>query len=70
MANPKKHHTAARRDKRRAQWKRLALPGMSKCPQCATQHVPHRICPGCGFYNGELVLTIKAKKKKGEEGQA
>lgn len=70
MANPKKHHSASRRDSRRAHWKRLAQPSLSKCPQCGTAHVPHRVCPGCGFYNGQLVLEVKAKKKKGSEGQA
>lgn len=34
MANPKKHHSASRRDSRRAHWKRLANPGISKCAQC------------------------------------
>jgi len=29
-----------------------------------------RVCPGCGFYNGQLVVAIEAKKGKGEEGQA
>jgi large subunit ribosomal protein L32 len=69
MANPKKRHTRHRRDKRRAQWKRLDLPGLSKCAQCGTQHLPHRICPGCGFYNGQLVEAIKERKGKGPEGQ-
>jgi large subunit ribosomal protein L32 len=70
MANPKKHHTASRRDSRRAHWKRLAIGNFSKCSQCGTAFVPHRVCPGCGFYKGELVVAVKAKKKKGEEGQA
>ncbi len=70
MANPKKHHTGSRRDSRRAHWKRLALPGMSKCKQCGTAHIPHRVCPGCGFYNGQLIVAIEAKKGQGEEGQA
>jgi large subunit ribosomal protein L32 len=69
MANPKKHHTAARRAMRRAHWKRLALPGFSKCSQCGTMHLPHRICPGCGFYNGQLIVAVQEKKKKGEEGR-
>lgn len=68
MANPKKHHSPSRRDSRRANWKRLAPPSLSKCPQCATAFVPHRVCPGCGFYNGQLIVAIK-EKKKSEEGQ-
>jgi len=68
MANPKKHHSASRRDSRRAHWKRLENPAFSKCAQCGTAHIPHRVCPGCGFYKGELVVAVKAKKK--DEGQA
>ena len=69
MANPKKHHSASRRDSRRANWKRLSLPGFSKCAQCGTLHIPHRVCPGCGFYKGQLVVAVAEKKKKGDEGQ-
>jgi len=69
MANPKKHHSASRRDSRRAHWKRLEIGNFSKCAQCGTMFIPHRVCPGCGFYKGQLVTAIKAKKK-GEEGQA
>jgi large subunit ribosomal protein L32 len=67
MANPKKRHTGSRRDSRRAHWKRLALPGLSKCQQCGTQRLPHRVCPGCGFYKGQLVVEVAQKKGKGEE---
>ena len=69
MANPKKHHTAARRDSRRAHWKRLPTPNLAKCVQCGTAYMPHRVCPGCGFYKGELVVAVKAKKKQ-DEGNA
>jgi len=67
MANPKKHHSASRRDSRRAHWKRLVLPGLAKCAQCGSAHLPHRICPGCGFYDGQLIKAVKEKKKP-EEG--
>jgi large subunit ribosomal protein L32 len=49
---------------------------MSKCtnPACGKMRPPHTICPHCGFYNGQLVLAPKAKKKDqhkegGEEQQ-
>ena len=67
MANPKKKHSPARRDSRRsANWK-LELGSLSKCPQCSAAVMPHRVCPACGYYKGELVLAPKVKKKK--EGQ-
>jgi hypothetical protein len=28
---------------------------------------PHTICPSCGFYNGELILPKKEKRKKGDQ---
>lgn len=66
MANPKKKHTPARRDSRRsANWK-LEMGSLSKCTQCGAAVMPHRVCPACGFYKGELVLAPKTKKK-GEE---
>ncbi len=45
---------------RRAYNSVLKLPQISKCPQCAEPHVPHRVCPACGFYKGRQVLTINA----------
>ncbi len=63
MALPKRKHSQARRDKRRAHWK-PSLSGVTRCPQCAQPVVPHRVCPHCGFYRGRQVVTIAAKKTK------
>jgi large subunit ribosomal protein L32 len=76
MPQPKRRHTRSRRDSRRsANWK-LETSGMSKCsnPACGKMRPPHTICPHCGFYNGQLVLAPKMKKKDqhkegGEEQQ-
>jgi large subunit ribosomal protein L32 len=43
---------------RRAYNSVLKLPQISKCPQCAEPHVPHRVCPACGYYKGRQVLTV------------
>jgi large subunit ribosomal protein L32 len=56
MPNPKKRHSKARRDKRRANWK-LEAPNMSLCPQCRQPKMPHRVCPTCGHYNGKEIIT-------------
>lgn len=66
MPNPKKRHSRAKRDRRRSQW-RLMLPNLGECPQCHSPKLPHRICPECGFYNGELILPKKEKKKSEEK---
>jgi len=55
MAVPKKKTSKARRDKRRANWK-LSVPGMVKCPKCHEFIMPHRVCGGCGFYNGKEII--------------
>ena len=70
MPNPKRKHTRMRRDMRRASnWKIFSL-NTSKCPQCGAPKMPHRICASCGFYNGELIIPKKEKKKaEQKEGQ-
>ena len=68
MANPKRKHTPSRRDSRRASNWRVFAQNSSKCPQCGAPKLPHKVCAGCGFYNGELVVPRK-EKKKSEEGK-
>ncbi len=57
-----------RRDMRRSANFKLVAASLSNCSNCKTAILPHRVCPSCGFYKGELVLAPKqAKKKRGEE---
>ena len=30
------------------------------CPKCGALHLPHRMCPECGTYNGRQVKEIKS----------
>ncbi len=69
MANPKKKHTPMRRDMRRSANFKLEAPSASNCSNCGAAKLPHRVCPSCGFYKGELVSPPKTRKKKGEEGK-
>lgn len=55
MAVPKRKTSKSRKNMRRANWK-LAVPGMTKCPQCQEYKMPHRICSACGFYKGVEVI--------------
>lgn len=67
MAVPKRKSSKQRSGKRRANWK-LALPGMSECPQCHKMKLSHRVCKNCGYYNGKQVITVeKDGKTKKEE---
>ena len=63
MALPKRKHSKARRDKSRTHWK-LVVPSLTKCPQCAQQVLPHRVCRFCGYYRGRQVLVINQKPAK------
>ncbi|MDT8287325.1 MAG: 50S ribosomal protein L32 [Elusimicrobiales bacterium] len=67
MPNPKRKHTASRRDSRRAQNWKLELKSLSGCPQCGAMRLPHRVCSSCGSYNGKLEVPRKEKKKEEEQ---
>ncbi len=58
MPNPKRRHSAARRDRRRAH-DALARPATSTCSNCGEAKLPHRACAHCGYYNGRPVIEGK-----------
>jgi len=58
MPNPKRRHSKARRDRRRAH-DALALPAQSTCPNCGEVKLPHRACGHCGYYRGRQVIEVK-----------
>ena len=55
MALPKRKHSKGRRDRRRAH-DSLTPAGLSVCPECQEQKLPHRACPSCGYYKGRAVV--------------
>ena len=58
MPNPKRRHSKARRDKRRAH-DALSTPATSICPNCSEAKLPHRACTHCGQYRGRDVVQVK-----------
>ena len=58
MANPKRRHSKARRDRRRAH-DALSAPPRSVCSNCGEVKLPHRACPTCGHYRGREVVEAK-----------
>ncbi len=61
MAAPKrKTHQSRTRTRKRANEKR-ALPGLTRCPSCESQILPHRACPVCGFYKDKIVKEVEVK---------
>lgn len=60
MANPKRRHSKARRDKRRTH-DALSRPGTSVCANCGEVKLAHRVCPSCGQYRGRDVIEVEDK---------
>ena len=58
MAVPKKKTSQSRRDQRRAHHA-LKGPKLVACPNCGDPHVPHRVCPECGYYKGRTAVTVE-----------
>ncbi|HLE83515.1 MAG TPA: 50S ribosomal protein L32 [Thermoanaerobaculia bacterium] len=58
MPNPKRRHSQARRDKRRAH-DALRQPPAALCENCGEARLPHRVCPHCGQYRGRDVIEVK-----------
>lgn len=61
MAVPKCKTSKARGNSRYANWK-LSTPNLVECPQCKTLVKTHVVCPKCGYYKGEQVVSAKEQK--------
>jgi large subunit ribosomal protein L32 len=59
MPNPKRRHSKARKNKRRAH-DFLTPPSFAACPNCKEMKAPHQACPHCGFYKGREVMDTSA----------
>lgn len=58
MPNPKKRHSRCKRMNRRSH-DALSKPSFTSCPQCGEPKRPHHVCPSCGTYRGNTVITKK-----------
>jgi large subunit ribosomal protein L32 len=58
MPNPKRRHSKARRDRRRAH-DFLEVDSLAECPHCHEKKMPHHACPHCGYYRGREVILVK-----------
>ena len=56
------HRVSKTRKRKRRSHMSLEVPGMVKCPNCGEMIKAHRVCPKCGYYNGEA----KVEKKEEE----
>jgi large subunit ribosomal protein L32 len=39
---------------------RYHAPQLSKCPQCGSRLIPHRVCKECGYYKGRQVVSVES----------
>ena len=58
MICPKKKTSKARRDKRRAQTWKIAMPSLVPCGKCGELAPSHRVCKSCGSYDRREILKI------------
>jgi large subunit ribosomal protein L32 len=58
---PKRKHSKGRTHRRRAH-DALSQVKLVECGSCHNLHLPHRVCPGCGQYNGRVVVHVEAEK--------
>ena len=61
MAVPKRRTSRSKRDMRRANHDKISAPTLTRCSNCGEVTRPHRVCPACGFYDGQQVVAKAAK---------
>lgn len=59
MGVPKRKASKARKNQRRAEWRKIASPAIVVCPQCHELKQPHRVCPKCGYYKDKEVINAE-----------
>ena len=57
MALPKRRQSHSRTRLRRSH-DALTAPNVSSCSECGEPKQPHRLCAGCGTYNGRTVIKF------------
>ena len=62
MPNPKRRHSAMRRDKRRTHDKAI-VPQLTTCSNCGAAVPYPRVCPECGYYRGVMAIEPKTEVK-------
>ncbi len=59
-------HTKGHTKNRRAHHA-LKSPRLSKCKECSSMHLRHRICDNCGKYRNHAVIDVEAQIAKKAE---
>lgn len=66
MALQKRRMGRGRIHSRRSAWMRRSAnkPLVQACPNCTAPRVAHRVCRACGFYGGEVVMTVASSEEE------
>lgn len=59
MAVPKQKLSKSKTRRRKHCGKALKAPNISKCPQCGSMTMPHRVCSTCGYYKKKKVIQVE-----------
>ncbi|NOX26542.1 MAG: 50S ribosomal protein L32 [Deltaproteobacteria bacterium] len=57
MALPK-HRQSHSKTRLRRSHDALSTPNVYACPDCGEPKQPHRLCAGCGSYNGKKIIQF------------
>lgn len=60
---PKRKLSKGRRDRRRSH-DAMQAANLVPCSNCGQMHLPHVVCPSCGYYNGREVVQVEKAEKK------
>jgi large subunit ribosomal protein L32 len=65
VAVPKRKKSKSKSRMRRAN-EAIGAPNLRPCPRCGAYVLPHRVCPECYHYKGQLIMekTVKIKESK------
>ncbi|MBR2744660.1 MAG: 50S ribosomal protein L32 [Clostridia bacterium] len=59
MAQPKRRWSKARTHTKRSTWT-LKAKNLVECPHCHELMEQHKVCPACGYYDGEKVINVQS----------
>jgi large subunit ribosomal protein L32 len=60
VAVPKRRKSKSKSRMRHAN-KSLILPNLRPCPKCGSYVLPHRVCPECNHYKGQVIVEKKVQ---------
>lgn len=66
MPVPKRRTTSSKRNMRRANYDKVAVPNLVPCSNCSAPSLSHRVCAACGHYGTRAVLKTTEAESAGD----